>query len=57
MMPSPYSSNGDRSFGVAVRFRTSSIKMNTNSGTDQPAANPVRESNAEMVLLVDYIDN
>jgi hypothetical protein len=57
MMPSPYSSNGNRSFGVVVRFRASSIKMNTNSRTDQPAANPARESNAKMVLLVDYINN
>jgi hypothetical protein len=57
MTPSPYSPNGNRSFGVVVRFRASFIKMNTNSRTDQPAANPVRESNAKMVLLVDYIDN
>jgi hypothetical protein len=57
MMPSPYNSNGKRSFGVVVTFRASSIKMNTNSRTNQPAANPVRESNAKMVLLVDYIDN
>jgi hypothetical protein len=57
MTPSPYSSNGKRSFGVVVRFRAISIKMNTNSRTDQPAANQVRESNAKLVLLVDYIDN
>jgi hypothetical protein len=56
-MPSPYSSNGDRFFGVVVRFRASSIKRNMNSRTDHPAANPDRESNVKMVLLVDYIDN
>jgi hypothetical protein len=42
---------------VVVRFRASSIKMSTNSRTDKPAANPVRESNAKIVSLVDYIDN
>jgi hypothetical protein len=57
MTPSPYNSNGKKSLGMVVRFRASSIKTNTNSRTDQPAANPVRESNAKMVLLVDYIDN